>query len=502
MEPISIKTWRELFHPEDLKKSDLLLEKHLSGENGSYECEVRVKCKNGDYKWLLDKGKIIKRDKTGAPEVLFGVQIDIDHIKRLQVRVSRYLDYLKRAQKVSKTGSWHLNIPKDHLWWSKQTYEMFGVKYNTPMNVEKFLTYVHPEDVDFVMSSWGNALKGEKYDIEHRIVVNGEVKWVNEKADVFFDEKGDPLEGIGTVQDITEKKHLEGKLKRENAVIVSMFNMMPGYLWHIDRRRTILRQNRNALEHFGDKVEEKCYMAIFGGRFLDKSIRDSTGNTSPDEVRCTFCLADESLEKKISFNIEVEEGSRVYNVWWVPVNENEYLHYMLDITDQKEKEMILRNLSVTDPLTQCYNRRYFSEKLEREIDLARRAGRTFSLLMYDIDHFKKINDNYGHDVGDTVLVMVAGLMKKRIRKVDILCRWGGEEFLILLPETNLKNACKLAEELRELISQKKITEELSVTASFGVTEYQEGDTVLSITKRVDELMYRAKSSGRNLVVSG
>lgn len=164
--------------------------------------------------------------------------------------------------------------------------------------------------------------------------------------------------------------------------------------------------------------------------------------------------------------------------------------------------MLLRNLSVTDFLTQYYNRRYFAEKLEREIDLARRAGRTFSLLMYDIDHFKKTNDNYGHDVGDTVLVAVAGLVRKRIRKVDIPCRWGGEEFMILLPETSLENAHKLAEELRELISCQKTDEKISITASFGVTECQKTDTVLSITKRVDELMYRAKSLGRNRVVSG
>lgn len=502
LEPISIKTWQELCHPDDLRKSDLLIEKHLSGDKEFYECEIRVKCKNGTYKWILVKGKIIKRDKKGNPEMLFGVNIDIDYIKRLQVKVSKYLDYLNRAQKVSKIGSWHLNIPKDHLWWSKQTYEMFGVKYNTPMNVENFLKYVHPEDVDFVMSSWGEALKGETYDIEHRIVVNNETKWVNEKAEIIFDAEGNPLEGIGTVQDITERKHLEDKLRKENAIITSIFNMMPGYLWQIDKSRTIIRQNRNALEHFGDNIGEKCYMAIFCGKFLDANNKNGLDSSLPKEIGCTFCLGDESLQQKTSFNIEIEDNNKVYNVWWVPINSNEYLHYMIDITDQKETEMLLRNLSVTDFLTQYYNRRYFTEKLEREIDLARRAGRCFSVLMFDIDHFKNINDNYGHDVGDTVLVAVASLVRKRIRKVDIPCRWGGEEFMILLPETNLKNAHKLAEELRELISCQKIDEKISVTASFGVTECQKTDTVLSIAKRADELMYKAKSLGRNRVVSG
>lgn len=503
LSPVDITTWEKLCHPSDLEKAYNMIERHIKGEIPSYSCELRMRSKDGDYKWILDKGKIVSYEENGNPELFFGIHIDIDNIKKLQIKASKYLDYLNRAQTVSKTGSWHLDIKNGKLWWSKQTYDIFKIPYDYPIDLEYFFKLVHPDDRQFVLSEWNNALKGKPYDIEHRIISNGDILWVNEKAELIFDENGLPIEAIGTVKDITQQKYYEKEIADENLLINSLIDLVPGYLWYIDGNGIIKKQNRNSIDNFGNKVGEICSYGIFCGKFIPNIEEKYLGNSEKrEDLKCKFCIAGEALKNQNPFNIEIEYDGKSYILWWVPVNDNEYIHYMVDITQQKEIENTLRELSITDPLTKFYNRRYITEKIEREINLASRSNRKFSLIMYDIDHFKSINDNYGHLSGDNVLIKISDVVKKRVRKADIPARWGGEEFMILLPETNLDNATKLSEELRKLFTLIKFKENFTITASFGVTEYIIGDTVDSITKRVDELMYQAKEAGRNNVVSG
>ncbi|QSZ27904.1 diguanylate cyclase [Aceticella autotrophica] len=159
----------------------------------------------------------------------------------------------------------------------------------------------------------------------------------------------------------------------------------------------------------------------------------------------------------------------------------------------------VRKLALTDSLTNAYNRRYFTQMLEREIEYAKRTGLTFSIIMVDLDHFKNVNDRFGHAAGDLVLKSLVNMIKQRIRKTDCIARWGGEEFLILLPNTPVDKGAYLAEELRKRLSRMVIPKVGHVTASFGVTGYCEGDTIDTLVMRADSMMYKAKSSGRNCV---
>jgi len=171
----------------------------------------------------------------------------------------------------------------------------------------------------------------------------------------------------------------------------------------------------------------------------------------------------------------------------------------IDLTDRKKMEEELRCLSITDPLTNAYNRRCFMQVLEQEIERTRRTGLPFSVIMVDLDHFKSVNDRFGHAAGDRVLKSLVDMIKQRIRKTDCLARWGGEEFVILLPNTPVDKAAGLAEELRERLSRMDIPGVGRVTASFGVAGYCPGDTVDTLLKRADDLMYEAKAAGRNCV---
>lgn len=168
---------------------------------------------------------------------------------------------------------------------------------------------------------------------------------------------------------------------------------------------------------------------------------------------------------------------------------------------RREMEDALEHLSVTDHLTQIYNRMKFNSILEVEIQRARRFIRPFSIIMFDIDHFKDINDTLGHQAGDDALKALTQRVSGHVRITDTFARWGGEEFMILVVETHADGAEKFAEKLRRDIETSHPGIDREVTCSFGVTEFRETDDITSITKRVDDALYEAKNSGRNRVCS-
>jgi len=163
----------------------------------------------------------------------------------------------------------------------------------------------------------------------------------------------------------------------------------------------------------------------------------------------------------------------------------------------------MEQLAQTDPLTGLSNRRNIMEKVKLEHYRAQRSNEPFSFLLIDIDHFKVINDTYGHDCGDRVLVSVAGLLTKHLRKIDVISRWGGEEFLVLLPRTGKDGAAKLAEKIRSVIEEVPVAScgnKIFITVTIGVSVYDRSPSVDQCIKEADEALYQGKKYGRNRVV--
>ena len=160
-------------------------------------------------------------------------------------------------------------------------------------------------------------------------------------------------------------------------------------------------------------------------------------------------------------------------------------------------------MAYTDPLTNIYNRLHFGHFLDAEIDRVKRYGGTFSIIFFDLDRFKEVNDEYGHLVGDEVLKRVAEIVEKANRNADIFARYGGEEFIILAPATDIAGARVHAERLRNDIEHHRFSEISHLTCSFGVAEYKpDADDVMSLFKRADTALYNAKKLGRNRVETG
>jgi diguanylate cyclase (GGDEF)-like protein len=172
----------------------------------------------------------------------------------------------------------------------------------------------------------------------------------------------------------------------------------------------------------------------------------------------------------------------------------------------KRSNEMLKELSNTDPLTQLFNRRYMMEVLDREIQRTARKGSPITILLMDIDHFKKVNDTYGHQLGDVVLVNMAHIIRKHLRTYDVAARYGGEEFVAILPETPLPEAMTVAERIRSATQQATFANKLQalrVTISLGVATYPMPglDSVDDLIRIADEGLYRAKSEGRNRVIT-
>ena len=171
--------------------------------------------------------------------------------------------------------------------------------------------------------------------------------------------------------------------------------------------------------------------------------------------------------------------------------------------EQKQAELLSMNatlieLSETDKLTGLKNRRYFQEKLEEQLSNNEKSASPFSLFILDIDHFKKVNDTFGHQVGDEVLAQLAQLLKNQARSLDIVARYGGEEFVVILPETDQNEAKAIAEQLRQAVEQAK-WQTGRITVSVGIATAIKTDNETTILQRADKALYASKENGRNHV---
>ncbi len=295
-------------------------------------------------------------------------------------------------------------------------------------------------------------------------------------------------------------------------------------LYTNENAEILVNEAKDMLEYSDGNNPLKCYEAIYGY-----------------ESPCLFCKIQELLPYEESKVIGYEVFNDIDNKWYaindmmIRDEEDKIIKYTMghDITPYKsaqqnltttyaqliksngeikllnkeleEYQEELKLLASTDPMTQLYNRRYFAKVSEHTIDLARRDNKEVSILMLDIDKFKNINDTYGHDVGDTVIISLADKLKEYQRKSDIVCRFGGEEFVILLPNTTIEHANIVAQKIRSKVEDSSINIEnnkiVKFTVSIGISQVniKTERNLEKVLKRSDLALYDAKESGRNKV---
>ncbi|MCX6076534.1 MAG: diguanylate cyclase [Campylobacterales bacterium] len=364
----------------------------------------------------------------------------------------------------------------------------------------------------------------------------------------------DPIETlIAKVRNITTKGEFkpsqntqEIKLENEIGTLTESFNIMSQSLYEsqeiiknyateleikIEMRTQELKNSKNSLQEINEKM--KKHIDIIDKYVITSSTDLSGVITEASEAFCKisgYSKAellgkkhnilrhpdfDSSIYKDLWHNItqgkswlgEIKNQKKDGSYYWVNIivaptfdkngKIDGYSSIRQDITDKKRVE----ELAVTDQLTKIFNRLHLENSFKQEVDRAKRYNATFSVILLDIDHFKAVNDNYGHDVGDEVLVGVVNILKQNIRATDILGRWGGEEFLIILPQTDMNEAKYLAEKLKSEIEHHTFDTIGSKTCSFGISQFRvEDEDSKMVVKRADNALYSAKNSGRNRVI--
>jgi diguanylate cyclase (GGDEF)-like protein len=249
--------------------------------------------------------------------------------------------------------------------------------------------------------------------------------------------------------------------------------------------------NYETLDEFKKEYNCICQKFIVEENFLKPQYSD--------KIWIDVALENENAKAKM---LDKNGLERIFLVKPTPLSsgsDTTYVVNMTDITELEEEREDLFKKASKDALTNIFNRSSFNMFLEKQLNELKKVKEPFSMIFFDIDYFKKINDTYGHQLGDEVLKDISYITNHRLRNSDIFSRWGGEEFIIILPNTNIENSTKVAEELRKSIENFKFKIDKQVTCSFGVIEIKRVKDADEILKDVDKALYRAKENGRNRV---
>lgn len=228
----------------------------------------------------------------------------------------------------------------------------------------------------------------------------------------------------------------------------------------------------------------------------------------PKTDRATLRWIRESLENGDAFSAQIvnyrKDGTTFQIEWRInPVYQNGRIHYYIaiqrDVSDRERMLRILREQAEVDELTGLYNRREAREILHVELERCQRYGTPVSVALLDIDHFKAVNDNHGHTTGDQILRGLSNLLRGRLRTNDRVARWGGEEFLLILPHTTAYCAGEACDGIRRTIAEASLADGVAITASAGIAAYDPNETLDDLIERADQALYRAKTNGRNRV---
>ncbi|WP_177418815.1 EAL domain-containing protein [endosymbiont of Lamellibrachia barhami] len=424
---------------------------------------------------------------------------------------------LSLAEAIGQLGHWDWDIVGNRLTWSDEIFRIFGQEPGSVQETyETFLNAVHAEDRERVKDAVNTALESdEPYSIDHRIVLDdGNVRWVHEEAELERDEEGYPLKMLGVVLDITNLKEAEEKAEQQRIFLQNTIDGITDPVRVIDHDYNVLLMNSAAKAAAFKKVDNKqclkCYQAGHGLErpcdeletpLYDHPCPMKTVFFTGKPMVITETLADSSGKKRtyeLSFSPLRTLGGELQGV----------IETSRDITDRLgmeqsllEKESHLEQLTYLDQLTHLPNRLLFMDRLRLGISAAHRENHPLAVLYIDLDRFKQINESFGHEVGDQLLLDVALRLRGTLREDDTLARFSGDEFVVITgylkqPEHSAVLAQKL---LRSFDQPFEVAQhQLYLTASVGISIYpQDGTDADELLRDANTAMFQAKGEGIN-----
>lgn len=383
---------------------------------------------------------------------------------------------------------------------------MFGYRRQEVRGRLKARDIAHPDEADSLEALFRALLNGDitSHTQERRFVrKDGRMFWGLMATSTVEDKDGRQMWVVGMITDIDAQKRVEKALRESEQRLRFITESTQDVVWQVDRELRFTYVNRADERMRGYAREEVI------GRPFRELIAPSGLPALERAMPLLPHLA--GGEKATSFEVEMvcKDGGLV----WVEINSTPihdhsgqiagYIGVTRDATERRQNQEMLREQTIRDPLTGLFNRRYLDESLERELSRARRESLPLSLVMIDIDRFKQLNDTHGHPAGDEVIKRIGDLIRKGARSADLPCRYGGEEFLLVLPNMPLDKAVERAEQWRVAFAEERIVyggTVLAATLSAGVATFPaHGGTCGALIAAADQALYSAKQAGRDRV---
>lgn len=438
----------------------------------------------------------------------------VQHLQQENEVLRREVSSLKNALNSLPDYAYTKDLEGRYTFVNKRVVDLFGQPAENILGKHDIDFFLGSELDDIQNSDFSVMSKGLSVEVEERNVLNsnGEARYYRSTKTPLYDHLGEIVGMFGVSSDITEQKRVATELQENRDLLNTIFDNIDACIYLKDKDFRFSYVNQKTEDVFGMSLDE-----IVGKRGEE---------ILPADIAELFHASDKLVftEKKQQALEEVvgnEDGSSSH--FWsikVPITDDrgdvcKMIGFSTDITelaklrcqlkDSLDYERKLRieqqSLASTDALTSLSNRLKLDSTIEQEFARLQRYHGDMGLIIVDVDNFKQVNDNHGHQLGDQVLKRFSEILRDNVRKTDVLGRWGGEEFLILCPDTDMFGTERLAEKLRQSVENADFAEDINVTASFGVAAYKEGDNASGLIARADARLYRAKDKGRNSVVS-
>lgn len=414
-----------------------------------------------------------------------------DALKKIRQR-------LELALNSADLAMWDWNIKSGELLFNDRWAEMIEYRPEEILpHFDSWQKLVHPEDVTRVMSYLRSHLNRDipffrsEYRMKTRL---GKWKWILDSGKVVeWDEKGEPLRAVGTHMDISQQKKAEGKLNQNSEEQNILLDNIDIQIWYMKDAEHYGRVNQAHADFLGmNKMEiQGRSLSEIEGR--DRSISEIESNNRVIRKKRTAKF--EEWRKNSSGE------DRLLSITRTPkLDEDGNVEYIIctatDITERREYERKLAYMAVHDPLTGCYNRHSLDQLLKKEAGRSKRYKHPIELLMIDINRFKEINDRFGHQTGDKVLQEVATILQKQVRECDLVVRYGGDEFLILLPETSGQTQTlkeRIIKAVHDWNNQNNIlTFPLSLSIGCAHWDPESPQSIEDVLAEADRMMYEEK----------
>lgn len=429
---------------------------------------------------------------------LYASSRDISDSIFLQEELEEKNSLLLQVKQIAELGYWRLDLKTQELEWSDEVFNIFELdKNSTKASYDLFVKLIYPDDRKRVEEAYQNSLiNKEPYEIEHRLLLeNGKIKNVIEKCYTKFDKNAEPLVSIGTIIDNTKEYNFRTNLEKfidtqENLVILTNDKELK-----FANKRFFKFFGLENLKDFENKFNHKLILELFirNDRFfhIDHLV-------NKDEWITFLRLLPQS--KRIVSMLDKDFHVHAFSLNLNDFSDDTTIISFTDISETMLEQINLENKVIHDNLTNAYNREYFEQNYKKLLNSYHNHNSKLAIALLDIDYFKNVNDDFGHDIGDEVLKEFVKTIQRYSRKDDILVRWGGEEFILVLKINSENDLINALENLRKVIELHPFIKVEKITTSIGATIYKDDESIVSTIKRADEAVYKAKAQGRNRVI--